>query len=106
MNLPHGKSLLLLGDLPHEQALARHVDTLLSDPTTNWLPAPTNAYVLAKHVLCAATEQPLTEASLRKLVQSEVDRRGRELAAYKRVGRIELTDTPLPKTALQIASRQ
>ena len=47
----------------------------------------------------------MTEASLRKLVQSEVDRRGRELAAYKRVGKVELTDTPLPKTALQKVAR-
>jgi hypothetical protein len=53
--------VLVLGDLPHEQALARHVETLLSDPPTSWLPAPTNAYVLARHVLCAASEQPLTE---------------------------------------------
>jgi hypothetical protein len=53
---------LVLGELPHEQALARHVETLLSDPPTSWLPAPTNAYVLARHVLCAASEQPLTEA--------------------------------------------
>ena len=50
-------------------------------------------------------EESLTEASLRKLVQSEVDRRGRELAAYKRVGKVELTDTPLPKTALQKVAR-
>jgi long-chain acyl-CoA synthetase len=50
-------------------------------------------------------EEPLTEASLRKLVQSEVDRRGRELAAYKRIARIELTDAPLPKTALQKVAR-
>jgi long-chain acyl-CoA synthetase len=50
-------------------------------------------------------EEPLSEASLRKLVQSEVDRRGRELAGYKRIARIELTDAQLPKTALQKIAR-
>lgn len=49
--------------------------------------------------------EALTEASLRKLVQSEVERRGRELAGYKRVTHIELTDAPLPKTALQKVAR-
>jgi long-chain acyl-CoA synthetase len=52
-----------------------------------------------------AAEEPLTEANLRKLVQGEVDRRGRELAAYKRISRVELTDAPLPKTALQKVAR-
>jgi hypothetical protein len=53
--------ILVLGELPHEQALARHVDTLLSNPATSWPPPPNNAYVTAQHVLCAASEQPLTE---------------------------------------------
>lgn len=56
--------VLIFGDLPHEQALARHVDSLLSDPSTRWPPAPLNAYVAAQHILCAATEQPLTEAEV------------------------------------------
>lgn len=40
-----------------------------------------------------------------KLVGGEVERLGRTLAAYKRVGRIELTATPLPKTAVRKVAR-
>jgi len=45
------------------------------------------------------------EATLRKLVQEDIDRLGRALAAYKRVTRIELATEPLPKTALQKVAR-
>jgi len=83
--------VLLLGDLPHEQALARHVDTLLSDPASTWLPAPTNAYVLAKHVLCAATEQPLTEA--------EADSWGVKEIVARLVEQGQLVDLPDPEVA-------
>jgi long-chain acyl-CoA synthetase len=44
---------------------------------------------------------PPTEASVRALVQEELDRSMRELAAYKRVGELILSDSPLPKTAIQ-----
>jgi hypothetical protein len=83
--------VLLLGDLPQEQALARHVDTLLSDPATSWLPAPTNAYVLAKHVLCATTEQPLTEA--------EADSWGVKEIVGRLVEQGQLVDLPDPEVA-------
>jgi DEAD/DEAH box helicase domain-containing protein len=83
--------VLLLGDLPHEQALARHVDTLLSDPASTWLPAPTNAYVLAKHVLCAATEQPLTEA--------EAESWGVKEIVARLVEQGQLVDLPDPEVA-------
>jgi DEAD/DEAH box helicase domain-containing protein len=53
--------ILVLGELPHEQALGRHVETLLTDPATSWPPPSHNAYVTAQHMLCAASEQPLTE---------------------------------------------
>jgi long-chain acyl-CoA synthetase len=52
-----------------------------------------------------AGDGALDEAALRRLVQGEVDRRGRELAAYKRVARVELVDAPLPKTALRKVAR-
>jgi long-chain acyl-CoA synthetase len=39
------------------------------------------------------------EASVRKLVQEELDGFMRELAPYKRVTELQLTDQPLPKTA-------
>ncbi len=83
--------VLLLGDLPHEQALSRHVDTLLSDPATSWLPAPTNAYVLAKHVLCAATEQPLTEAEAKSWGVQEI--------VARLVEQGQLVDLPDPEVA-------
>jgi len=47
----------------------------------------------------------LDEASLRRLVEAEVDRLGRRLAAYKRVAQVELADGPLPKTPLQKVAR-
>ena len=47
----------------------------------------------------------LDEASLREMVEAEIDGLCRKLAAYKRVTRVELTDTPLPKTALRKVAR-
>jgi long-chain acyl-CoA synthetase len=44
---------------------------------------------------------PPTEASVRALVQEELDRSMRELAPYKRVSEVILSDSPLPKTAIQ-----
>lgn len=46
-----------------------------------------------------------TADDVRRLVAAEVDRLGRGLAAYKRVVHIELSDQPLPKTALQKVAR-
>jgi long-chain acyl-CoA synthetase len=45
------------------------------------------------------------EAALQRLIGAEVNRLGGRLAAYKRISRIELTDTPLPKTALRKVAR-
>ena len=47
----------------------------------------------------------LGEDAVRGLVGAEVERLERELAAYKRVARVELSDTPLPKTALRKVAR-
>jgi long-chain acyl-CoA synthetase len=47
----------------------------------------------------------LTEDTLRRWVASDVERLGRDLAAYKRISRVELTDSPLPKTPLQKVAR-
>ncbi len=52
--------VLILGELPHEQMLARNVEALLNLPAPEWPPAPANAYVTAQHILCAANELPLT----------------------------------------------
>jgi long-chain acyl-CoA synthetase len=48
---------------------------------------------------------PLDEEELRRMVADDVDRRCREMAAYKRVTVIELTDSPLPKTPLRKVAR-
>src|SRR5436189_253534 len=58
---------------------------------TSCLPAPTNAYVLAKHVLCAATEQPLTEA--------ETDSWGVKEIVARLVEQGQLVDLPDPEVA-------
>ena len=45
------------------------------------------------------------DSSLQRLVREDVDRLSHRMAAYKRVVRIELSDTPLPKTALRKVAR-
>jgi hypothetical protein len=57
-------TLLLLGNQPIERVLARRPDSLLDDPPPTWIPAPANAYVEAQHVLCAASERPLSLAEV------------------------------------------
>jgi hypothetical protein len=52
--------VVVLGELPHEQALIQRPETLLAAAAADWPPAPANAYVTAQHVLCAANELPLT----------------------------------------------
>ncbi|MGB2695056.1 MAG: AMP-binding protein [Dehalococcoidia bacterium] len=47
----------------------------------------------------------LTEQTVRALVQKELDAQAKELAPHKRVSELILTDTPLPKTALQDVAR-
>jgi len=49
--------------------------------------------------------EAVTDASVRKLVQEELDALSKELAPYKRVTELTLTDTPLPKTAILKVAR-
>jgi long-chain acyl-CoA synthetase len=49
--------------------------------------------------------EPVTEDSVRRAVQAEIDAFARELAPYKRVSELLLTDTPLPKTPLLKVAR-
>jgi hypothetical protein len=56
-------------------------------------------------VEAARTAGAMDEASLQRLVREDVDRLGKQLAAYKRIVRIELSDAPLPKTALRKVAR-
>jgi ATP-dependent helicase YprA (DUF1998 family) len=57
-------TLLVLGNLPVERSLARLNDALLNEPPPVWTPAPTNAYISAQHLLCAAAERPLSRAEV------------------------------------------
>ena len=83
--------LVVLGDAPHEQMLARHTETLISAGPSAW-PAPTlNAYVTAQHLLCAASELPLTE--------EEVDRSGTRDTVDRLVNADQLIDLPDPEVA-------
>ena len=47
----------------------------------------------------------LSEPAVLEVVQEELDAFAKELAPYKRVTALTLTDTPLPKTALQKIAR-
>jgi hypothetical protein len=83
--------VLVLGDLPHEQALARHVEALISGPPAAWPPPPANAYATAQHVLCAASELPLTGQEVEAWGVRDVVTR---LAAHN-----QLVDLPDPEEA-------
>jgi ATP-dependent helicase YprA (DUF1998 family) len=87
----HQAVVLVLGDTPHEQAIARQPETLLSGPPSSWpVPAP-NAYVSAQHVLCAASELPLTE--------EEVVAWGAQDIVARLVAQGHLVDLPDPEVA-------
>jgi DEAD/DEAH box helicase domain-containing protein len=87
----HQAVIVVLGDLPHEQALARQTATLLSGPASSWpAPAP-NAYAAAQHVLCAASELPLTEA--------EATAWGAQDIVARLVQQGQLVDLPDPEVA-------
>ncbi len=50
--------------------------------------------------LLKARGEPATDETIRKLVQEEIDRLSKDLAQYKRITEVTLTDTPLPRTAI------
>jgi hypothetical protein len=83
--------VLILGDLPHEQALAGRAAALLADPAPAWVAPTPNAYVLAKNVLCAASELPLTEA--------EADAWGVGDIVARLLAQGQLVDLPDPEVA-------
>jgi long-chain acyl-CoA synthetase len=61
--------------------------------------------VIHPHVEAANSRGATDAPSLSRLVSEEVDRLCRQLAPYKRVQRIELSDAPLPKTPLRKVAR-
>ncbi len=71
-------SLLVLGSTPAERTLARlmrldqHAIPVLDDPPTTWALPAANAYVSARHLLCAAAELPLSEAEVTAWQASEL----------------------------------
>jgi ATP-dependent helicase YprA (DUF1998 family) len=83
--------VVVLGDLPHEQMLARHSASLLNEPATIWPELPANAYVTAQHILCAASELALTQA--------EVDAWGVSDIVKRLVDQEQLIDLPDPEVA-------
>ena len=58
----------------------------------------------ARQRLLARAEQP-SEQAVRAVVQAELDALAKDLAQHKRVSDLILTDTPLPRTALQDVAR-
>lgn len=79
--------IVVLGELPQEQALARQVSVVLDGPLSVWTPPPANVYVLAQHVVCAASELPLSAADVESWGCSEIVAR---MAANRQL--IELPD--------------
>lgn len=57
-------TLLVLGVLPVERTLARLSNQLVNNTPPTWAPAPLNAYIEAQHLLCAASERPLSVAEV------------------------------------------
>jgi hypothetical protein len=47
---------------------------------------------------CRAENLPLSASSVRKLIESELNKYGAEMVPFKRVSEIVLTSIPLPKT--------
>ncbi len=66
-------TLLVLGNLPLEHAIARqtkeydestHAMPFLDTPPPMWIAPPDNAYIAAQYLLCAASERPLREPEI------------------------------------------
>jgi long-chain acyl-CoA synthetase len=61
--------------------------------------------VIHPDVEAASIRSVNDEASLSRVLREDIDRLSKRLAAYKRIAGIELSDAPLPKTALQKVAR-
>lgn len=83
--------VLVTGELPHELALIRQLDGLFNEVATTWPPSQANAYVTAQHVLCAASELPLTS--------DEVLALGAQAIVERQVQEGLLVDLPDPEVA-------
>jgi hypothetical protein len=64
--------IVVLGERPHEQLLGRQPEALLTAPGSAWPVAAPNAYVSAQHLLCAASELPLTADEVEQWGAAEV----------------------------------
>ena len=60
-----GALVVLVGaDDPMDTYLIRHPEALLDQPVENTVFDPANPYILADHLVCAASEKPLSDATL------------------------------------------
>ncbi|WP_084160998.1 DEAD/DEAH box helicase [Nocardia sp. BMG51109] len=64
--------LLVARDDPLDMYLVHHPHALLGRPVEATITDPRNPYVLAPHLLCAALEQPLTDAEVEEFGASEL----------------------------------
>jgi long-chain acyl-CoA synthetase len=55
---------------------------------------------------CASDGVEVTEENVRRIVTAEIETLCRDLASYKRVADVQLSDTPLPKTPLRKVARE
>src|SRR3954451_573304 len=67
--------LLVARDDPRDTYLVHHPQAVLGAPLERCVLDPTNPYVLAPHLACAAAELPLTAAGVEDVVGREVARR-------------------------------
>lgn len=89
-------TLLLLGTLPIERTLARLPDSLVQDSLPAWTPAPSNAYIAALHLLCAAAERPLSAAEVTAWQAEAMMTRLQKLNQVVRLPDDEAAWQPLP----------
>ncbi len=97
------EEVLSQSDLLQDLCVTSRTSTERRDKTL--VTAVIHASVDVARERCVAAGTSLDEATLRRMVQNDVDTLGRQLAAYKRISRIELSDAPLPKTPLQKVAR-
>lgn len=95
-------TLLVLGDLPLERTLARVLPggdtalTLVDDAAPAWIPPPANAYIAAQHMLCAASERPLTQAEVQSWHAEAIIARLEQQQQLVRLPDAEAVWQPLP----------
>ncbi len=88
--------IVVLGDTLVDQAVARHVDLLVSGQPTAWPRSSINSYVTVQHLLCAANELPLTG--------EDIEQWGVQEIVNRLVRKGDLLDLPDPEVAFTPAA--